>query len=59
MNRSLPSSFEYHGIPLPWLQIDILRVLACLGKENKKWVPYIVCDATMYYDFLLSSDVLS
>lgn len=36
MNRSLPSSFEYHGIPLPWLQIDILRALACLGKENKK-----------------------
>lgn len=36
MNRSLPSSFEYHGIPSPWLQIDLLRALACLGKENKK-----------------------
>ncbi|XP_062599525.1 AP-4 complex subunit epsilon-1-like [Saccostrea cucullata] len=36
MNRSLPSSFEYHGIPLPWLQIDILRVLAVLGRANKK-----------------------
>ncbi|XP_062599519.1 AP-4 complex subunit epsilon-1-like [Saccostrea cucullata] len=35
-NRSLPSSFEYHGIPLPWLQIDILRALALLGRENKK-----------------------
>ncbi|XP_061170774.1 AP-4 complex subunit epsilon-1-like [Saccostrea echinata] len=36
MNRSLPASFEYHGIPLPWLQIDILRVLAVLGRESKK-----------------------
>nr|XP_022308465.1 AP-4 complex subunit epsilon-1-like isoform X2 [Crassostrea virginica] len=36
MNGSLPSSFEYHGIPLPWLQIDILRVLAILGQGNKQ-----------------------
>ncbi|XP_061170986.1 AP-4 complex subunit epsilon-1-like [Saccostrea echinata] len=36
MNRSLPSSFEYHGNPLPWLQIDILRALAVLGRGSKK-----------------------
>ncbi|KAK3096300.1 hypothetical protein FSP39_025479 [Pinctada imbricata] len=36
ISRSLPSSFEYHGIPLPWSQIKLLRILSLLAHNNKR-----------------------
>ncbi|KAK6309372.1 hypothetical protein J4Q44_G00208350 [Coregonus suidteri] len=31
----LPMDFNYHSIPAPWLQIQLLRILAYLGKEDQ------------------------
>ncbi|MBN3313376.1 AP4E1 protein, partial [Atractosteus spatula] len=30
----LPIDFNYHSVPAPWLQIQLLRVLALLGKDD-------------------------
>lgn len=38
IERRLPNSYEYHGIPSPWLQIRILKILALLGAGNQRWV---------------------
>ena len=34
--RRLPSTFEYHSVPAPWVQIRILRILAMLGADDAK-----------------------
>lgn len=34
--RKFPSSYDYHGIPLPWLQILLLKILAHLGSVDDK-----------------------
>ncbi|XP_027019561.1 AP-4 complex subunit epsilon-1 isoform X2 [Tachysurus fulvidraco] len=31
----LPLDFNYHGVPAPWLQIQLLRILSLLGKEDQ------------------------
>uniref|UniRef100_A0A8C7HGC1 AP-4 complex subunit epsilon n=1 Tax=Oncorhynchus kisutch TaxID=8019 RepID=A0A8C7HGC1_ONCKI len=31
----LPLDFNYHSVPAPWLQIQLLRILAYLGKEDQ------------------------
>ncbi|KAF5908276.1 AP-4 complex subunit epsilon-1, partial [Clarias magur] len=31
----LPQDFNYHGVPAPWLQIQLLRILSLLGKEDQ------------------------
>ncbi|XP_035251963.1 AP-4 complex subunit epsilon-1 [Anguilla anguilla] len=31
----LPVEFNYHSVPAPWLQIQLLRMLALLGKEDQ------------------------
>ncbi|XP_034144045.1 AP-4 complex subunit epsilon-1 [Esox lucius] len=31
----LPMDFNYHSVPAPWLQIQLLRILAYLGKEDQ------------------------
>ncbi|KAJ8002541.1 hypothetical protein DPEC_G00159980 [Dallia pectoralis] len=31
----LPMDFNYHTVPAPWLQIQLLRILAYLGKEDQ------------------------
>ncbi|KAG7473864.1 hypothetical protein MATL_G00100490 [Megalops atlanticus] len=31
----LPVDFNYHSVPAPWLQIQLLRMLAFLGKEDQ------------------------
>ncbi|XP_052058969.1 AP-4 complex subunit epsilon-1-like [Mytilus californianus] len=36
IERKLPSSYEYHSIPSPWLQIKILKMLALLGADNQR-----------------------
>ena len=37
IDRKLPTSFEYHSIPFPWLQIRILKILALLGADNQRY----------------------
>lgn len=32
----LPIDFNYHGVPAPWLQIQLLRILALLGKNDQR-----------------------
>ncbi|XP_073688698.1 AP-4 complex subunit epsilon-1 [Garra rufa] len=31
----LPVDFNYHNVPAPWLQIQLLRILSLLGKEDQ------------------------
>ncbi|XP_062277203.1 AP-4 complex subunit epsilon-1 [Scomber scombrus] len=31
----LPMDFNYHSVPAPWLQIQLLRILALLGKNDR------------------------
>ncbi|MBN3291347.1 AP4E1 protein, partial [Polypterus senegalus] len=31
----LPVDFNYHSVPAPWLQIQLLRILALLGKDDQ------------------------
>jgi len=30
----LPSDFDYHRVPAPWIQMKIIRILAILGKKD-------------------------
>ncbi|KAL4660713.1 AP-4 complex subunit epsilon-1 [Arapaima gigas] len=32
----LPVDFNYHSVPAPWLQMQLLRILALLGKEHQR-----------------------
>lgn len=32
----LPVEFNYHSVPAPWLQIQLLRILALLGKDDQR-----------------------
>uniref|UniRef100_A0A8C9TDH7 AP-4 complex subunit epsilon n=1 Tax=Scleropages formosus TaxID=113540 RepID=A0A8C9TDH7_SCLFO len=32
----LPVDFNYHSVPAPWLQMQLLRILALLGKEDQR-----------------------
>ncbi|XP_021375805.1 AP-4 complex subunit epsilon-1-like isoform X2 [Mizuhopecten yessoensis] len=36
VSNRLPSEFEFHNVPMPWLQMDILKTLAKLGMGNKQ-----------------------
>jgi len=33
-DHRLPSDFDYHRVPAPWLQLMIIRILAILGKAD-------------------------
>lgn len=33
----LPVDFNYHSVPAPWLQIQLLRILSLLGKEDQRY----------------------
>ncbi|KAL0968795.1 hypothetical protein UPYG_G00271980 [Umbra pygmaea] len=44
----LPMDFNYHSVPAPWLQIQLLRILAHLGKEDQS-------TSEMMYDVLEES----
>ncbi|GAA6087115.1 AP-4 complex subunit epsilon-1 isoform X2 [Tachysurus ichikawai] len=45
----LPLDFNYHGVPAPWLQIQLLRILSLLGKEDQSTseLMYEVLDETL------------
>ncbi|XP_029807673.1 AP-4 complex subunit epsilon-1 isoform X3 [Suricata suricatta] len=32
----LPVDFNYHSVPAPWLQIQLLRILGLLGKDDQR-----------------------
>lgn len=32
----LPVEFSYHSVPAPWLQIQLLRILGLLGKDDER-----------------------
>nr|XP_023395257.1 AP-4 complex subunit epsilon-1 isoform X3 [Loxodonta africana] len=32
----LPVDFSYHSVPAPWLQIQLLRILGLLGKDDQR-----------------------
>ncbi|XP_012865411.1 PREDICTED: AP-4 complex subunit epsilon-1 [Dipodomys ordii] len=32
----LPVDFNYHNVPAPWLQIQLLRILGLLGKDDQR-----------------------
>ena len=35
IEHRLPSEFDYHRLPAPWLQMKLIRILAILGKGDK------------------------
>ena len=37
VERKLPREFDYHGIPAPWVQMKILRILALLGVDDLRY----------------------
>lgn len=40
ISRKLPSQFDYHTVPSPWLTITILKLLATLGKAEERFLQY-------------------
>ena len=34
LNRKLPLEYEFHTVPAPWLQIQILKLLRKLGEGD-------------------------
>lgn len=35
IEHRLPKSFDYHGVPAPWLQVHLLDILGLLGRDNE------------------------
>ena len=42
VSRRLPSEFDYHGVPAPWIQLRLLRILALLGADDSKLVGVVI-----------------
>lgn len=36
LGGKLPIDFNYHSVPAPWLQMQLLRMLALLGKNDQR-----------------------
>lgn len=36
MLHKYPKEYEYHKVPAPWIQLDILKILAMLGRSDAK-----------------------
>ncbi|XP_014680274.1 PREDICTED: AP-4 complex subunit epsilon-1-like [Priapulus caudatus] len=36
LDNRLPTSYEYHSVAAPWLQIRLLKIMAILGAEDQK-----------------------
>lgn len=34
----LPIDFNYHNVPAPWLQIQLLRILSLLGRDDQRYI---------------------
>lgn len=35
--HSIPSVYDYGGVSAPWIQIKLLKILALLGHDNKRF----------------------
>ena len=35
VEHRLPKDFDYHRIPAPWVQMNLLRILSVLGRGDK------------------------
>ena len=35
VEHRLPSDFDYHRVPAPWLQMKLVRILSLVGKGDK------------------------
>nr|XP_023672930.1 AP-4 complex subunit epsilon-1 [Paramormyrops kingsleyae] len=49
VSGKLPADFSYHSVPAPWLQMQLLRILALLGKEDQRTseIMYEVLDESL------------
>ncbi|KAK7892138.1 hypothetical protein WMY93_024101 [Mugilogobius chulae] len=45
VSGKLPMDFNYHSVPAPWLQIQLLRILSILGKNDQ-------CSSEIMYEVL-------
>jgi AP-4 complex subunit epsilon-1 len=64
--RRLPSEYDYHRIPAPWMQMKIVRILSVIGKNDiqaSEGMYEIVGDCLRYYIALCSliaaSDIIT
>lgn len=37
IQNKLSRHYEYHHVPAPWIQVKLLRLLAVLGADDKKY----------------------
>ncbi|KAG8145025.1 putative AP-4 complex subunit epsilon protein [Naja naja] len=44
----LPMDYNYHNTPAPWLQIQLLRILRLLGKDDPRTTILFECVHTIY-----------
>jgi hypothetical protein len=35
MDHKYPAEYDYHKLPAPWIQMDILKILEKLGKNDQ------------------------
>lgn len=49
VSGKLPMDFNYHSVPAPWLQIQLLRILSILGKNDQSTseIMYDVLDESL------------
>ncbi|XP_061577695.1 AP-4 complex subunit epsilon-1 [Cololabis saira] len=49
LGGKLPMDFNYHSVPAPWLQIQLLRILSLLGKNDQSTseIMYEVLDESL------------
>lgn len=49
VSGKLPMDFNYHSVPAPWLQIQLLRILSVLGKSDQSTseIMYDVLDESL------------
>ncbi len=36
LDRYLPRSYDYHGVPAPWIQVKIIEILGMLAQDDEK-----------------------
>ncbi|CAG8796791.1 22795_t:CDS:2, partial [Racocetra persica] len=36
LDRWLPRSYDYHGVPAPWIQIKIIEIMSLLAQDDEK-----------------------
>lgn len=39
IDKWLPITYDYHGVPAPWIQIKIIEIMGLLAKDDEKYLP--------------------